>query len=117
MKKERRLDFRREEENRAVIFRLDQPVNQVMEVLIQSLTRDISVGGAKVVCDKSFTPGDRVMVKVFLGQGKKKIENPAVIKWTKRIPATGLYEMGIEFSDLDPEDELALIDHVYGRKV
>jgi c-di-GMP-binding flagellar brake protein YcgR len=57
------------------------------------------------------------MVKVFLGQGKKKIENPAVIKWTKRIPATGLYEMGIEFSDLDPEDELALIDHVYGRKV
>lgn len=116
MRKERRSDFRREEENRAVVFGLDRPVNQVREVLIQTLTRDISVGGARVVCDKAFAPGDKVMIKVFLGQGNKKVENPAVIKWTKRIPTTGLYEMGIEFTDLDPEDELTLIDHVYSRK-
>jgi c-di-GMP-binding flagellar brake protein YcgR len=81
-----------------------------------SLTRDISLTGAKVLTDTLLPVDTTVKTRLMLGKAQKLINAVAKIRWVKTLYDDELFEMGVEFIDTNPESVVHLIEHIY-RKV
>jgi hypothetical protein len=68
-------------------------------------TRDISLGGARVLSDQSFSVGTRLDLEVLLPDGMS-VRCWAVVVWVAKLDqADGAgYDVGLRFTDLAPSD-------------
>ncbi len=111
--RENRKDKRITEENRVVI---EMPgVAAAPEVrIINALTKDISLGGARIVTDRLFEVGSSLRMTLYLSKSKQIVKVRGDVRWSRMVDA-GLYEVGVEFEHGIPTGVLILISHLYGK--
>jgi c-di-GMP-binding flagellar brake protein YcgR len=114
--KERRRDPRIKEENKVILNPVPDgsPPGAKKEVYY-CLTKDLSVGGIRIMTNAPLAVGSRVRVEVSLTKSRKRIQALAEVRWVNALIGEEVYDMGLEFVGIDPETELALIDHIYGK--
>jgi len=113
--KERRRDPRAKEENRVVLTLVPEE-GQEPRGPYYCLTKDISVGGIRIMTDAPLSVGARVKVEITLARSRKRIQAPARVRWVKELFGKDVFDTGLEFSRLDPETEVVLIEHIYGKR-
>ncbi len=111
--RENRKDKRITEENRVAI-ELSGPTPTDEARIINALTKDISLGGARIVTDRFFEIGTSLRMTLYLSKSKQIIKARADVRWTRMVE-DGLYEMGVEFEHGIPTGVLVLINHLYGK--
>lgn len=114
--KDRRRDVRVLEENKVVVSLMTGEVRAGLPTASCSLTRDISMGGVRLMTAATLQVGSRVRLEITLGRSKKRIRAVAEVRWVRDVYGGEVFEAGLQFVDLDPDDEFALMDHIYGSK-
>ena len=110
---EKRKDKRIAEENR-VIIEIPGPSPSDDPRTVNALTKDISLGGARIVTDRFFEIGTSLRMTLYLSKSKQIVKARADVRWNRMV-ADGLYEMGVEFEHGIPTGVLVLINHLYGK--
>ena len=113
MMRENRKDKRIAEENRVAIEFPGAPTRPDTRV-INALTKDISLGGARIVTDRLFEVGSSLRMTLYLSKSKQVTKVRADVRWVRMIE-DGLYEIGVEFEHGIPTGVLVLINHLYGK--
>jgi c-di-GMP-binding flagellar brake protein YcgR len=111
--RENRKDKRISEENRVAI-ELPGPPGSPDVRTVNALTKDISLGGARIVTDRLFEVGSSLRITLYLSKSKQIVKVRGDVRWNRMIDA-GLYEMGVEFEHGIPTGVLVLINHLYGK--
>lgn len=114
--RERRRDPRINEENKVVLNLIPDGGAQGPRNVYYSLTRDLSIGGIRIMTDAPLAVGSRVKLEMTLTKSRKRIQAVAEVRWVNELFGKDVYDMGLEFVEIDPEAELDLIDHVYGKR-
>ena len=112
--KERRRDIRLVEENKAVVSRMTGEIKPGSPAVYYSLTQDISMGGVRIMTDAPLERGERVRVDITLSRSRKRIRAGAEVRWVRELYEGEVFEAGLQFAGLDPDDEFALMDHIFG---
>ena len=95
---ERRIVKRREEENEMTISVISGGKNLPKEKIIYTLSKDISVSGARIQSN-SFLPVDTYLdIKVALKNPSQTITAFGKVKWIKDLFGGEFYEAGLEFA-------------------
>jgi len=111
--REKRKDKRIAEENRVVIEL--PPVSPSADPRpVNALTKDISLGGARIVTDRFFEVGSSLRMTLYLSKSKQVVKARADVRWNRMVE-DGIYEMGVEFEHGIPTGVLVLINHLYGK--
>ncbi len=111
--REKRKDKRIAEENRVVI-ELPGPSPAAEPRPVNALTKDISLGGARVVTDRFFEVGSSLRMTLYLSKSKQVVKVRGDVRWNRMVE-DGIYEMGVEFEHGIPTGVLVLINHLYGK--
>ena len=114
--KDRRRDVRLIEENKVVVSLMTGEVRPGVPVVFYSLTRDVSMGGLRIMTGASLEAGSRVRVDLTLSRSRKRIQAVAEVRWARGLYAGEVFEAGLQFVDLEPDAEFALMDHIFGGK-
>jgi len=110
---ERRKDKRIKEENRVVIeFAKPESAGDLWS--INAFTRDLSLGGARILTDTSFSVDSEITMTLFLSKSKQIAKTHGTIRWVKTVDE-GLYEVGVEFQHNIPSSLVTLINHLYRK--
>jgi c-di-GMP-binding flagellar brake protein YcgR len=112
--KERRRDPRTREENKVVLTPIGAGSGSLRGTCY-SLTKDISVGGIRIMTDASLDVESCVRLEITLTKSRTRIRAVACVRWVKELFGKDVYEMGLEFVEIGPDDRLALMDHLYGK--
>jgi c-di-GMP-binding flagellar brake protein YcgR len=113
--KERRQDPRIREENKVVLTLVPNGTAPGPKHTYYSLTKDISMGGIRIMTDAPLAVDSRVNVEITLSKSRKSITAVARVRWVKDLFGKEVYDVGLEFVEIDHDDQLVLIDHVYGK--
>jgi hypothetical protein len=111
--RENRKDKRIAEENRVAI-ELPGPSPADEPRIVNALTKDISLGGARLVTDHVFEVGTSLRLTLYLSKSKQIVKARADVRWNRMIE-DGIYELGVEFEHGIPTGVLVLINHLYGK--
>ena len=113
---QRRGDSRISEEDRVQVEILsgENPFAQIPP--INALTKDISPGGVRIMSGVKLEAGTRVRLEIILSGRRRLIKVKSVVRWSRSVYEEELFEMGIEFSELTPDDRVSLLEHVYRKR-
>jgi c-di-GMP-binding flagellar brake protein YcgR len=111
--RENRKDKRISEENRVAI-ELPATSSAAEPRVINALTKDISLGGARIITDRLFEVGSSLRMTLCLSKSKQVVKVRADVRWNRMVE-DGLYEIGVEFEHGIPTGVLILINHLYGK--
>jgi c-di-GMP-binding flagellar brake protein YcgR len=111
--REKRKDKRITEENRVAI-EVPGPSPADDPRIVNALTKDISLGGARIVTDRFFDVGTSLRMTLYLSKSKQIVKARADVRWNRMVE-DGLYEIGVEFEHGIPTGVLVLIQHLYGK--
>lgn len=114
--KDRRRDVRILEENKVAVFPLTGEVRPGERTVYHSLTRDISMGGVRLMTVAPLEAGMRVRLEITLGRSRKRIRAVAEVRWVRELYGREVFEAGLQFTGLDPDAEFALMDHIFGGR-
>jgi len=113
--RDRRSDVRLIEENKVVVSLMTGEVRPGPAVF-HSLTRDISMGGLRIMTGAALEAGSRVRLEITLGRSRKRIQAVAEVRWVRGLYAGEVFDAGLQFVGLEPDAEFALMDHIFGGK-
>ena len=113
---ERRGDSRVSEEDKISVEILSGENPSAELPPINALTKDISPGGVRIMSSVSLEAGTRVRLEIVLSGRRRLITVNGVVRWSRNIYEEDLFEMGVEFAGLSPEDRLSLLEHVYRKR-
>ncbi len=113
---ERRGDSRVNEEDKISVEILSGENPSAELPPINALTKDISPGGVRIMSNVRLEPGTRVRLEIVLSGRRRLITVNGVVRWSHNIYEEDLFEMGVEFAGLSPEDRLSLLEHVYRKR-
>jgi hypothetical protein len=114
--KDTRRDVRIFEENKVVISLMTGEVRPGVPTVYYSLTRDLSLGGLRIMTGAPLETGSRVRVDITLARPRKRVRAVAEVRWVRDLYGREVFEAGLEFVGLDPEAEFALMDHIFGGR-
>jgi uncharacterized protein (TIGR02266 family) len=110
---EKRREKRLDEENKVVLHVLSE--NEGLEESFYSFSKDISVGGLRIMTDSPLPVKTRVKLEIALSDSKRLVSGIAEVRWIKSLFDDEVFEMGLEFVDLDPQSKVFLIEHIYKK--
>ncbi len=114
---DRRKDWRADEENVVMLEYIAVNAGSVREMESISLTKDISVGGARLVTDQKFETGTLFRINIVLSRTRQNVSIFGKVKWVKPPQnSDDLYEVGVEFMHDLPETALTFIQHIYAAE-
>ena len=113
---EKRVDSRVNEEDKVLVEILsgENPTAELPP--INALTKDISPGGVRIISGVKLEAGTRVRLEIVLSGRRRLIKVTGIVRWARSIYEADLFEMGVEFTGLAPEDRLSLLEHVYKKR-
>jgi c-di-GMP-binding flagellar brake protein YcgR len=114
--KDKRRDVRIVEENKVVVSLMTGEIQPGTPTVFYSLTRDISMGGVRIMTVAPLETGARVRLDITLGRSRKRIRAIAEVRWARELYGHEVFEAGLQFVGLEPNAEFALIDHIFGAK-
>jgi len=110
---DRRKDSREHEENKVVIEFVTSMGDSIGVTEIYALTKDISVGGVRIVTDWFFPIDTFFKINLALPKSKQVVHVEGQVKWIKSLDdSDDLFEVGVEFVHDLPETTMALINHI-----
>ncbi len=112
--RERRREERVPEEDKVVLIILPDGREHLPSNPILSLTKDISAGGACLITDTSVPVGARVRLEIALTGSRRLFRGTGTVRWVGRVFEDSIFELGVEFAEIDPESIGAILEHVYG---
>jgi c-di-GMP-binding flagellar brake protein YcgR len=113
--RERRKEYRVPEEDKVVLSLVQDGRDGEAAEHLTSLTRDISPGGACLVSGAFIPEGTRVRLEIALTGSRRLVRGTGTVRWVNRLFEDDVFEMGVEFAEIDPESIGAILEHVYGR--
>ncbi len=112
--KDQRRDVRIVEENKVVLTPLTGEVRPGIPVVHHSLTRDISMGGIRLMTTVPLDAGGRVRLDITLARSRNRIRVSAEVLWVREVYGQEVFEAGLRFVGLEPNAEVALMGHIFG---
>jgi hypothetical protein len=110
----KRKDRRFEEQNEVLIQYALDGHEASGSTGIKAITRDLSLGGARIIAPKSY-PVDTVMrIEVNLLKSGQIVKLDGIVRWTKLSQDGEIHELGVEFLHKISKSVLSLIQHLYG---
>jgi c-di-GMP-binding flagellar brake protein YcgR len=114
--RERRKDSRLAEENKVVIELLTDGRTMAEKTIINALTRDISPGGVRVMTNV-FLPVDTLLkIEIVLSRRRRLVNAVGMVRWTRSVYGEEMFEIGIEFTQISPDDKMLLLEHTYRKR-
>lgn len=113
---EKRKEKRFEEENRVLIELASIDKVTGLKKKLNAFTRDISVGGAKVMTDTYFPVDTEFEITLYLSTSRQLIKMRGKVKWISRFQDEELYEIGVEFEHRISKTILAMMLHIYDEQ-
>ena len=114
--RERRRESRILEEDKVVIELLTNGQIPGDESVINALTKDISPGGIRIMTNVLLPVGTLLKLEIVLSQRRRRLHATGAVRWARSVYEEELYEMGIEFDHISPEDKMLLLEHTYRKK-
>lgn len=114
--KERRKDSRIKEEDKVVLELLSNSNLPLEKKVLNALTKDISPGGVRVMTNVNLPVGTLLKLEIGLARRRKLIKAVGIVRWARSIYEEELFELGVEFTQISPEDKFVLLEHTYRRK-
>lgn len=81
-----------------------------------ALCRNISLGGIRLISNKSLEKDQTMELKLYLIKNQKPIIATGIIMWVKDIAikgSTNVYDIGVKFLHIDKEDEKIFFEYIY----
>ena len=75
-----------------------------------TVTKNISKGGASFVVDKFIRPQTRLAVDFSILS--RNINSIGSVRWAGVIPHSDKYQVGLEFIGIDPKDKNYIVDYL-----
>ena len=113
---DRRKEKRIQEENKVVFSLEPGPDGSEPLESYNALTFDISPGGIRIVSCAAIPLGARIRMDLVLSRIRKVVHVEGTVRWVNRLFGGDLYEAGIGFSKISPEDQLLLLSYAYRRE-
>lgn len=83
---------------------------------VNALTKDISPGGVRIMANAGLPVGTLVRMEIVLSKRRKLLQVVGVVRWCRSVYEDAFFEMGVEFSEIAPEDKMTLLEHVYRNR-
>jgi c-di-GMP-binding flagellar brake protein YcgR len=114
--KDRRKESRIQEEDKVSIELLSVSGLSAKAKTITALTKDISPGGLRVMANMALPVGSLVRMEIVLSKRRKLLQVVGVVRWARSVYEEAFFEMGIEFTQIAPEDKMTLLEHTYRNR-
>ncbi|MEW5900070.1 MAG: PilZ domain-containing protein [Acidobacteriota bacterium] len=114
--RQRRRESRINEEDKVVIELLTNGRPPQEKTIISALSKDISPGGVRIVTNVSLPVETLLKLEIVLPKRRRLIQATGVVRWARSVYEDDLFEMGIEFKDISPEDKMSLLEHTYRKR-
>lgn len=114
---ERRLDSRVKEEDKVVIELLTNGQPPAEKTILNALTKDISPGGVRLTTNVLLPVNTLLKMEIVLSRRRRLVTVMGTVRWWARsIYADELFEIGIEFTQISPDDKMLLLEHTYKKR-
>jgi c-di-GMP-binding flagellar brake protein YcgR len=113
---ERRSESRIQEEDKVSIELLSNVDLPISAKTINALTKDISPGGVRIMAKVDLPVGTVVRMEIVLSNRRKLLQVVGVVRWCRSVYEESFFEMGIEFTEIAPEDKMTLLEHAYRNR-
>jgi c-di-GMP-binding flagellar brake protein YcgR len=114
--RERRRESRVCEEDKVVIELLTNGRTPEDKSTINALTKDISPGGVRIMTNMLLPVDTLLKMEIVLSQRRRRVHTVGVVRWARSVYEEELFEMGVEFSQISPEDKMLLLEHTYRKR-
>jgi c-di-GMP-binding flagellar brake protein YcgR len=114
--RERRRDSRLIEENKIAIELLTDGRTTAGKTINNALTKDISPGGVRVVTNMLLPVDTLLKMEIVLSGIHRLVRAMGVVRWTRSIYEEEMFESGIEFTQISPEEKMLLLEHTYKKR-
>ena len=114
---QKRKDRRFKQWNKTRIWPLTDARNMNGHPGTEAFTYDLSIGGARIHCMKSFDVGALLRLQIELVRTGEALRVEGLVKWRRREESADVYEMGIEFQHTSMVTVLSLMKNLHdGRR-
>lgn len=114
---ERRRDSRIKEEDKVVIELLTNGQPPADKTIIYALTKDISPGGVRLTTNMPLPVNTLLKMEIVLSQRRRAVHVMGIVRWWARsIYEEELFEIGIEFTQISPDDKMLLLEYTYKKR-
>ena len=114
--RERRRDSRLAEENKISIELLTDGRAAAERTIHNALTKDISAGGVRVFTNRPLPVDTLLRIEIVFSSLRRLVRAMGVVRWTRSLYGEEMFECGIEFTQISPEDKMLLLEHTYRKK-
>jgi c-di-GMP-binding flagellar brake protein YcgR len=114
--RERRRESRISEEDKVLIELLTNGQTPEDKSTVNALTKDISPGGVRVMTNLLLPVDTLLKMEIVLSQRRRRVHTVGVVRWARSVYEEELFEMGIEFTQISPEDKMLLLEHTYRKR-
>jgi len=112
----RRRDSRVSEEDKVVLELIFNAQHPQEKTVFSALTKDISPGGVRFMTNVALPVDTLVRMEIALSKRRKLIHATGKVCWSRSIYEEELFEMGVEFTEISPEDKMILLEHTYRKR-
>jgi c-di-GMP-binding flagellar brake protein YcgR len=114
--RERRGDSRINEEDKVVIELLTNGRPPADKTIIYALTKDISPGGVRLTTNMPLPVNTLLKLEIVLSQRRRAVHVMGIVRWWARsMNEEELFEIGIEFTKISPDNKMLLLEHTYKK--
>jgi Tfp pilus assembly protein PilZ len=111
---EKRRTKRINEENKVEI-KVVKPDSSGDYLVFNALTRDLSLGGARILTNTPFQLSSELTITLHLAKSHQQAKVDGRVVWVRSFDE-GSHEIGVEFLHEIPASVLTLINHLYGKE-
>lgn len=79
-------------------------ISRQIDSFVPTLSKDISEGGIRFICDDFISIFTRLLVNVALPIHPKPVKAISKIAWIKKLPYGSQFEAGVQFLDMADSD-------------
>jgi c-di-GMP-binding flagellar brake protein YcgR len=114
--RERRRDSRINEEDKVLIELLTNGRPPADKTIINALTKDVSPGGVRLLTNVLLPVNTLLKMEIVLSQRRRMVHAMGVVRWARSMYEEELFEVGIEFTQISPDDKMLLLEHTYKKR-
>jgi len=113
---ERRRDSRIKEEDKVVIELLTNGQPPDERTILNALTKEISPGGVRLTTNTLLPVNTLLKMDVVLSRRRRIVHAVGIVRWARTVYDEEMFEIGIEFTQISPDDKMLLLEHTYKKR-